>query len=78
MFFFSFLCSGISDLVLGTLKMLILVYFRDVLQPTVNSLFLGWYKAFSQFAQYIYRMYSKCLPLKKSFCALFWGTSFLQ
>ena len=41
MFFFSFLCSGISDLVLGALKMLIPVYFRDVLQPTVNSLFLG-------------------------------------
>ena len=34
-FFFPFLCSGISDLALGILKMLIRVYFRDVLQPAV-------------------------------------------
>ena len=34
-FFFPFLCSGISDLALGILKMLIRVYFRDVLQTAV-------------------------------------------
>ena len=35
MFFLSFLCSAIPDLDLGILKMLIHVYFRDVLQPGV-------------------------------------------
>ena len=35
MFFFPFLCSGIPDLALGILKMLIRVCFRDALQPTV-------------------------------------------
>ena len=35
MFFFTFLCSLIPDLDLGILKMLIRVYFRDVLQPAV-------------------------------------------
>ena len=35
MFFFPFLCSGIADLALGILKMLIRVCFRDVLQPAV-------------------------------------------
>ena len=33
MLFFSFLCSAIPDLDLGTLKMLIRVCFHDVLQP---------------------------------------------
>ena len=34
MFFFSLLCPGIPDLVLGTLKILIILYFHDVLlQP---------------------------------------------
>ena len=33
MLLFPFLYSGISDLALGILKMLICVYFRDVLQP---------------------------------------------
>ena len=33
MFFFPFLCSGIPDLALGILKMLIGVCFRDGLQP---------------------------------------------
>ena len=33
MFFFPFLCSGIPDLALGILKMLIGVCFRDVLKP---------------------------------------------
>ena len=33
MFFFPFLCSGIPDLALGILKMLLVVCFRDVLQP---------------------------------------------
>ena len=35
MFFLSFLCSAIPDVDLGILKMLIHVYFRDVLQPGV-------------------------------------------
>ena len=35
MIFFSFLYSGIPDLALGILKMLIHVCFRDVLQPAV-------------------------------------------
>ena len=35
MFFFLFLCSTISDLDLGILKMLIRVYFQGVLQPEV-------------------------------------------
>ena len=34
MFFFPFLCSGIPDLALGILKMLLSVYFCDVLQLT--------------------------------------------
>ena len=33
MFFFPFFFSGVPDLALGTLKMLIRVCFRDVLQP---------------------------------------------
>ena len=36
MFFFPYLCSGIPDLALGILKMLIHVCFRDVLQPAVH------------------------------------------
>ena len=35
MFFFSLLCSSISDLDLGILKTLIRVCFRDVLKPGV-------------------------------------------
>ena len=35
-FFFSFLCSGISDLALAILWMLIRVCFSDVLQPAVH------------------------------------------
>ena len=35
MFFFPFSCSGIPDLALGILKMLICICFRDVLQPAV-------------------------------------------
>ena len=35
MFFLSFLYSGIPDLALGILKMLILICFCDVLQPAV-------------------------------------------
>ena len=35
MIFFSFLYSGIPDLALGILKMLIRVCFRNVLQPAV-------------------------------------------
>ena len=35
MLFFPFLCSGIPDLALGILKMLIRVCFRDVFQPAV-------------------------------------------
>ena len=35
MFFFPFLCSGIPDLALGILKMLIRVCFRDLSQQAV-------------------------------------------
>ena len=35
MFFFPFLCSGIPDLILGILKILIRVCFRDASQPAV-------------------------------------------
>ena len=35
MFFLTFLCSGIPDLALGILKILICVCFRDALQPAV-------------------------------------------
>ena len=35
MFLFQFLCSGIPDLTLGILKMLIRVCFCDLLQPPV-------------------------------------------
>ena len=35
MSFFPFLCSGIPDLALRILKMVIRVCFRDVLQPAV-------------------------------------------
>ena len=35
MFFSPFLCSTISDLDLGTLKMLLSVCFKDLLEPAV-------------------------------------------
>ena len=35
-FFFSFLCSSLSDLALGILLMLIRAYFGDVLQPAIH------------------------------------------
>ena len=41
MFFFPFLCSGIPDLALGILKMLIRLCFRDLLQPAVYKFFPG-------------------------------------
>ena len=41
MFFFPFLCSGIPDLALEILKMLIRVCFLDVLQPAVYQFFPG-------------------------------------
>ena len=41
MLFFPFLCSGIPDLALGILKMLIRVCFLDVLQPAVYYFFPG-------------------------------------
>ena len=41
MFFFRFLCTGIPDLALGILKMLIHVCFRDVLQPVVYQFVPG-------------------------------------
>ena len=41
MFFFPFLFSGIPDLALGILKMLIRVCFRDVLQPAAQQFFPG-------------------------------------
>ena len=41
MFFFPFLCSGIPDLALEILKMLIRVCFLDVLQPAIYQFFPG-------------------------------------
>ena len=41
MFFFPILCSGIPDLALGIIKMLIRLYFRDLLQPAVYKFFPG-------------------------------------
>ena len=41
MFFLPFLCSGIPDLAIGILKMLIRVCFRDVLQPAVYKFVPG-------------------------------------
>ena len=43
MFFFPFLCPGIPDLVLGILKMLIRVCFRDYNNQQPINLFLAWY-----------------------------------
>ena len=39
--FFPFLSSGIPDVALGILKMLIRVYSRDVLQPAVYQFVVG-------------------------------------
>ena len=41
MFFFPYLSSGISDLALGILKMLIRVCLRDVLQPPIYQFVPG-------------------------------------
>ena len=41
MFFFPFLCSVIPDLALGTLKKLICICFRNVLQPAVYKFVPG-------------------------------------
>ena len=41
MLFFPFFCSGIPDLALGILKMLICECFRDVLQPWVYKFVPG-------------------------------------
>ena len=57
MFFFPFLCSGIPDLTLGILKMLI----RDV---TSSLLICPWHDVtLSQFVQWRYSIYSKSLLL---------------
>ena len=60
MFFFPFLCSGIPDLVLGILKMLFGVCFRDAVQPAVYNLFLASCDIQSVYIKN-YSMYSKCL-----------------
>ena len=41
MFFYPFLCSGIPDLALGIIKMLIRVCFRDVSQAAVYQFVHG-------------------------------------
>ena len=52
MFFFPFLCSGIPDLALGILKMLIRVCFCDVLQPAKSQLIYSRHDiTLSQFVQ---------------------------
>ena len=58
MFFFPVLCSGISDLALGILNMLIHISFRDVLQPTVYQFVPGMWLSVS-----LYSTYSKFLLL---------------
>ena len=57
MFLFPFLCSGIPDLALGILKMLICVCFHDVLQPALYQFVPGmiWVSAS------LYSTYSKSL-----------------
>ena len=63
MFFFSFLCSVIPDLDLEVLKMLIRVYFRDVLQPGVCWFVPGmiWHSV---------SLYSKCTVFTVNLCYL--------
>ena len=51
MFFFPFLCFGIPDLALGTLKMLIRICFRGVLQPAVYQFVPDMIMTLSQFVQ---------------------------
>ena len=57
MFFFTFLCSGIPDLALGILKMLIHVSFRDVLQPAIHYFVPG----MTLLSASLYSIYSKYL-----------------
>ena len=63
MFFFPFFCSGIPDLALGIVKMLIRVCFRDVIQAAAKSLLIcSWHDiTLSQFVQQMYSVYSKSL-----------------
>ena len=63
MFFFSFLCSGISDLALGILTTLLRVYFPDVLQLAVSQVVPGviWLSA---------SLYSKCTVCTVVVCHL--------
>ena len=63
MFFFSFLCSAIPDLDLGILKMLIRVYFRDVLQPAVY-----WFASVIIWLSAI--LYSECTVFTVNLCYL--------
>ena len=51
MFLFPFLCSGIPNLAIGILKMLIRVCFRDVLQPAVYWFVPGINVTLIQFVQ---------------------------
>ena len=64
MSFFPFLCSGITDLAFGILKMLIFVCFPDVLQPTVYYFVPGmiWLSAC------LYSIYSKSLLFTNISC----------
>ena len=59
MFFFPFLCSGIPDVVIGILKMLIYVFVMYYNQQS-NNLFLGY--DFQPVCTVMYSMYGKCLP----------------
>ena len=61
--FFWFLYSGIPDLALGILKMLIHVCFRDVLQPVVNWFVPGIMRVSAS-------LYRKCTVFTVSLCPL--------
>ena len=63
MFFFPFWCSGILDLALGILKMLLGVCFHDVLQPAFYQFVPGmiWLSA---------SWYSKCIVFTVNLCYL--------
>ena len=63
MLFFPFLCSGIPDLALGILKMLIRVCFLDVLQPPV-------YYFFPYMIRLSASLYIKCTVFTVSLCYL--------
>ena len=63
MFFFLFLCSGISDLALRILKMLVRVCFRDILHPAIYQFVPG-------IIPLSVSLYSKCTVCTIDICHL--------